>query len=436
MFAYYVRLALISIRGRIWLSALMVAAIGIGIGTFMTMLTVNYVMASDPISDRSHQLFYVRLDSWDPQRPFNQPSEPPNQLTWIDATALMKAARAPRQTASARVAFAVQSETAGTKPFLIDGRATHADFFPMFGVSFRYGSGWDARADADREQVAVLTRELNDRVFGDVDSVGRNIELGGHQFRVVGVIDDWKPIPRVYDLTGNPFGAVEDAFVPFTLVAALRLDRRGNTNCWKSPGDGLEGFLASECVWIQFWAELPSAADVSAYKEFVDAYVGEQKRLGRFARPLDNRLTNARDWLRENEVVPDEARMMLVIGLMFLFVCVLNTVGLLLAKFTGKAAEIGVRRALGGSQRALFTQYAVESACIGVAGGILGLALAWLGLRGVDVLFGELVAPFTRLDAVMVTAAIALAVVASLLAGFYPTWRACNIAPASALKAQ
>ena len=75
--------------------------------------------------------------------------------------------------------------------------------------------------------------------------------------------------------------------------------------------------------------------------------------------------------------------MMMAMSLMFLLVCLLNTVGLLLAKFLGKAAEIGVRQALGASRRDLFLQHLVESGCIGLAGGVLGLALAWLGFEAV-----------------------------------------------------
>jgi putative ABC transport system permease protein len=78
----------------------------------------------------------------------------------------------------------------------------------------------------------------------------------------------------------------------------------------------------------------------------------------------------------------------------------------------------------------------IESGLIGLAGGILGLGLTWLGLRGIEMLFQDIVKNLVNLDWVMVVTAIVLAIVSALLAGLYPTWRACRIAPASQLKIQ
>ena len=73
---------------------------------------------------------------------------------------------------------------------------------------------------------------------------------------------------------------------------------------------------------------------------------------------------------------------------------------------------------------------------IGFAGGLVGLGLAWLGLQGVHMLFGDILDNLVAMDWVMVLTAIGLAIVSALLAGLYPTWRACAIAPASQLKTQ
>ena len=78
----------------------------------------------------------------------------------------------------------------------------------------------------------------------------------------------------------------------------------------------------------------------------------------------------------------------------------------------------------------------IESGLIGLGGGILGLGLSWLGLRGIEMLFGDFVENLVGMDWVMVLTAIGLAIMSALLAGLYPTWRACSIAPASQLKIQ
>lgn len=287
------------------------------------------------------------------------------------------------------------------------------------------------------EQVVVLTKRINEQVFGGVNSVGESIRLFGRQFRVVGVLDDWQPMPKFYDVNNGAFEESEEVFIPFMLKEELALPSWGNTNCWKSPeGDGFDALLRSECIGFQMWVELPTQQDKAAYLDFLHSYVSEQKALGRFPRPMQNRLSDVMTWMEDQEVVADDAQIMLWLSLMFLLVCLLNTVGLLLAKFSGKASEIGLRRAVGASKADVFYQYLVETALIGVVGGLVGLLLALVGLEGIKSLYGEYIQGLAVLNISMVLVGLVLALLSSIAAGLYPTWRACNIAPAGQLKSQ
>ena len=439
LFDYNLMLAWKNIRRTPVLSALMVAAIGIGIGMCMSMLTVNYRFSLNPIPQKSDVLHFVQLDSWSADFPFNDGESLPNQVTYRDAKALMDAKMAFRQAMMSRASLAVEPEDPDERPFFVEVRATTADFFPMFDVPLKYGTGWTETEDLAAEQVVVLNAELNERLFGGEDSVGRTVRLSGANYRVVGVMDEWNPTPRFYEPGGGNFSNVEDVFIPWQIVIAKELPRTGNTNCWRPlEGDGFQAFLNSECIWIQFWAELRNEKEHAEYEAFLDAYVLDQKELGRFPRPLDNRATPVMPLLQEMGLVPDEAQVLLGLSFMFLLVCLLNTIGLLLAKFLGKATEIGTRRALGASRRVLFQQYLVEAGLIGLAGGVLGLGLAWLGLEGIKAQFpteAEAVARIMVLDWNMALVAVLLAIVASLITAIYPTWRACSIQPAAYLKA-
>jgi putative ABC transport system permease protein len=73
---------------------------------------------------------------------------------------------------------------------------------------------------------------------------------------------------------------------------------------------------------------------------------------------------------------------------------------------------------------------------VGLAGGVLGLGLTWLGLIGLHSLLSEDVARLTHFSASDIAIAVALAVTATTLAGLYPTWRAAQVQPAWQLKAQ
>jgi putative ABC transport system permease protein len=209
-------------------------------------------------------------------------------------------------------------------------------------------------------------------------------------------------------------------------------------NCWGDTSDGgVEGQygLNAPCTWIQYWVELDSADKVEAYRQYLVNYSDQQRAAGRFERPTNVALRDVMQWLEVNNVVPGDVRLQAWLALGFLLVCLLNTVGLLLAKFMRRSGEIGVRRALGASRRAVFAQYLVEAGVVGIAGGILGLGLALLGLWAVrqqPAGYAEL----AHLDATMLAATLALAVFASLLAGLLPAWRAGQVAPAIQLKSQ
>lgn len=439
LFDYNLTLALKNIRRTPVLSALMVAAIGLGIGMCMSMVTVNYRFSLDPIPQKSDVLHFVQLDTWSADFPFDEGKSLPNQVTYRDAKALMAAKKAFRQAMMSRAALAVEPPARDERPFFVEVRATTADFFPMFDVPMKYGTGWTEAEDIAAEQVVVLSAETNERVFGGADSIGRTLRMSGADYRVVGVMDDWNPTPRFYEPSGGTFSASEDAYIPWELVVTKELPRSGNTNCWRPlEGEGLQAFLNSECIWIQFWVELRNAQEHAEYEDFLDAYASTQKDLGRMPRPLNTSATPVMPMLQEMGLVPDEAQVLLGLSVMFLVVCLLNTIGLLLAKFLGKATEIGTRRALGASRSVLFQQYLVEAGLIGFCGGILGLGFAWLGLEGIKAQFPseqDAVSRVMVLDWNMAFVAMALAIVASLVTAIYPTWRACSIQPAAYLKA-
>ncbi|MEQ8205469.1 MAG: ABC transporter permease, partial [Woeseia sp.] len=374
MFAYYLKLGVLSIRKNPILSGLMVAAIAIGIGACMSMVTIYYVMSGNPIPQKSSQLFYVQLDSWSPDEPANEPNDPPEQVTYLDATALLKAGKAKRQVVSYSSNHVIEPAGDDARPFNTRTRSTSRDFFAMFEIPFLYGSGWDQAADDGREQVVVLTRELNERLFGGEDSTGRQIQMNGDLYRVSGVIDDWSPVPKFYDVTVGAFNDSELLYLPFSTSVDKEMYNSGNTNCWKPvPDGGWSAFINSECVWMQMWVELDGKSEWAEYMTFLNAYVETQKALGRFPRPLNNRLRNVTEHLEYQEVVDDSVRILLVLAVLFLLVCLLNTIGLLLAKVLRRSGDIGLRRALGASRRTVFTQYIVEASLIGMTGGLFGV---------------------------------------------------------------
>jgi len=341
-----------------------------------------------------------------------------------------------RQAAMRKAAFTAIPENEDVAPFLTMARMTSGDFFEMFLVPFQYGSGWDERSDQAAENVVVLSKETNDKLFGGENSVGREVRFNADTFRVVGVMNEWDPIVLFYDVNNGPVNDVEDVFMPFSITDRREIDGSGNTNCWKDEAlDTYFDLLQSECVFVQFWAEIQSDGQLAEYQNWLDGYTDGQKALGRFERPTNNRLSTVTDYMKIREVASNEIWVIMSIGVLFLAACLFNTIGLILARFVAKAPVIGLRRALGASKAAIFRQHLVEVGLVGFAGGVLGLGLSLLGLAGVRGLLDD-AESVARLNMELVFMTIAIAVVSSIVAGLYPTWRICQLTPANYLKTQ
>ena len=437
MLGYYLRLAWLSLKRTPAITLLMIGAIALGIGATTTTLTVYHRMSTNPIAHRNDVLRAVTLDSWSPDQPWDRdhPEQPPPELAYRDAVAIAAAAPASRIVMMRKTSLTAEPG-AGRPPFLVVARLATREFFPMFDVPFAYGTGWDARADHNAEPVVVLSMETNRKLFGGENSIGRVLRLDGREYRVVGVLADWQPTPKFYDLNNGEYDTPEDVFLPFALGAALDLEPGGNVNCWKSEAiAGVHDLFGSNCIWHQLWAELRTPAEVERFQAWIDGYVAEQKKLGRFPRKLNNRLYKPDEWLARHEVVGLDSRVLLLVSFAFLAVCVLNVVGLLLSRFLGAAGSSAIRRALGASRGEIFRQHLVEVGLVGALAGLGGLAIGALGLKALEQLYSSY-DRLTQLDLTMTVAAIALAIVAGVLAGLYPAWRICRVQPASYLKTQ
>jgi len=308
----------------------------------------------------------------------------------------------------------------------------------MFDVAFQYGAPWSEGDEQDRANVVVLNSALAQRLFPGVNPVGRIMTLDGRDYRIGGVMRPWDPTPHFYDVSQSALSPTEDLFLPFTTAIGYSLQGVGRSSCRQAPppSDGWQGYLGSDCTWIQFWVELPSAADVAHYRLFLQHYAQEQQRNGRFDWLASTWLRNVREWLVYKQVIPDDVRATVWLSVGFLAVCLINAIGLMLAKFAGRDHEFSVRHALGASRLHLFAQSLVEAALMGVLGGIIGLLLTVLGVQAERSILPLELARVTRVDLTLSVMTILLAVFATMCAGVYPAWRTSKTRAAQLLRAQ
>jgi putative ABC transport system permease protein len=437
MFSYYLGLGLRSLKRNLVLTLLMVAAIGVGIGAAMTVYTLLRATSVNPIPDKSSKLYVPLIDNWGPNdKQGNIDDGDRDQVSWPDAHAWLTAHRAVHQAAMYSVYFFVTPPSSDAKSFYAPGRATTADFFAMFEVPFRAGTAWGQAEDDAAANVVVISSKLADRLFVHGDAVGQSISLNAQQYRIIGVLGAWEPTPRFYDLTTTNFGDIEDVFFPLSTAFAKQMDRNGSNNCVSDTAPGWDGHLNSECLWLQYWVELPTTAALRDFKQYLANYAAEQKRSGRFTWDAATRIYDVPQWLAYEKVVPSEIKVSTLIAFGFLLVCLVNSVGLMLAKMSSRANELGVRRALGASKGAIFLQCLTESAIVGAVGGLLGLLLTKLGLILERGILPEDFVRLTELNPSIVVITLSASVVATIGSGLYPSWRASHVQPGWQLKAQ
>ncbi|WP_125779628.1 ABC transporter permease [Pseudoalteromonas rubra] len=441
MLSYYYKLAWLSLRKTPLLSVLMVGTIALGIAAAMVTYTVSYMMTKDPLPAKSDRIFTVQLSSWGPQQPYkvvDGREEIPAMISYRDALNLKTAAKAQQETAIGlfkSMSRAEQQDRRDAQMRMI--RTTHNDFFAMFDVPFLYGSAWSEQDDSAGNQVVVITKALNDELFDGVNSVGRHIVLGESLLQIVGVMDDWFPIPRFYYLSSQAYHDPHALFVPLQYQINQEIFSRGDVTwaCWQDIEDvAFSDFITSDCIWLFYWVELESAKDRADYMDFINVYVDEQKSAGRFARENLSRLFTIDEYLRWADVLSNENDMAVWLAFAFLLACLLNCMSLMMTKFYGKGSEIGLRRAVGASRQDIGWQFLCEAFLIGILGGVLGLVFAQFGLQLIQQIFTYLNDSIMQMDLRIMLMTLVLSVVASVLFGLWPIYRATRIQPSSQLK--
>lgn len=450
MLRHDLRLAALSMRSHPFVSALIVAVIAIGIATSVTAITLYHAKAGNPIWWKNDVLYRVMLDSRPaPRGPESSPHPeyPPFNLIYQDAEALQRSGIPKGSAMMVTAEGPVELSGPSRRPLAQSARLTTRDFFSMFEVPFLYGNAWSKGDDATQAPVVVLSRALSERLFGNGNTVGRSLTFSGQRFQVIGVIDRWQPLPRFYDV-GRSFLPSDGLYIPFRWIESLsKLELPGFCAHTQTSVSAFKDLATADCVFANLWVELSDQTQFEAYRTFLDNYAREQQRSGRFERPLNNRLAKVSTWLEMNDVVGSQSKFQAVLALVFLAICTLNTLGLLLAKFMAAAPLAGLRRALGATRGDIMRQHLVEVLLLGVLGGIIGTALAALGLRLVrqyffwqasvpDPDFNAVAAALSHMDARMILLSFGLSLLAGLLAGVYPAWRIGRMAPATFLKVQ
>jgi putative ABC transport system permease protein len=424
---YFLLLALRSFRRDRFLTISIMLTLGVGIAASMTVFSILHVLSGDPIPEKSARLFQPTISGED----FSN-SNRPHLYSLADAQELTQQLRPPERGAVMAQGFGSAVTVPGGHkhqgPLV---RFTSASFFTLFDVPFLQGGPWNAGADATGDHVAVLSRKIARELFGSTSALGKIVGLGGLSVRVVGVTDDWRPIPRFYDLTAGAYAPSDDVYVPLKSIGDMNSEVFVSWNCSSAAaardmqGGHLAVLLGPGCKWVSLWTEIYSPQGHRRLEAFLAKTLTQLKKDGHALPAAASSLPDVLQTLENAHVVPGDIRAYTVMGFLFLWLCVLSATGTLLGKFLRRSPEIGVRRALGASRGDILIQFLVESGVLGVGSGMLGIALAELSLtiiRHSPTYLSQVVG----MSGALLAATVSLAVVCGVLAGLLPAWRAAR----------
>ncbi|MBA7590791.1 ABC transporter permease YtrF [subsurface metagenome] len=129
------------------------------------------------------------------------------------------------------------------------------------------------------------------------------------------------------------------------------------------------------------------------------------------------------------------------IGTVALIIAALGIINTMLMSILERTREIGIMKAVGGSENEIKFIFFIEAACIGLVGAIFGLLLGWVVTRIANQVMNTVVLPADQgpidlfyFPVWLILGAIAFSIVISLAAGLYPAVRAARIDPVRALR--
>ncbi|MGA2847460.1 MAG: ABC transporter permease [Terracidiphilus sp.] len=292
------------------------------------------------------------------------------------------------------------------QPEYLQGQFTTPGMYRMMGNQFLYGRDFlPEEGTLGKEHEVILINKMWKRLGSDPSIVGKTIQLDGTAYTVVGVL-----------AAGQPDRLDQWLIVPL----AFKPEQLNHDFHWLLA----MGRLKSGVTIQQAQANMDNVTAGIA-----NQFPKSNKGWGALVEPLHN------DFLPKEEI-----RILWIllgaVGFVLLIACV-NVANLLLARGTTRQREVAVRTALGASRRIIFTQFVTENLLLALIGGMCGIGVGLLSIKGLQVIMPEGTLPSEAdltLNLPILLFSLAASTLSGLLFGCAPAWYATRVDPADALK--
>ena len=277
--------------------------------------------------------------------------------------------------------------------------ASTASYVDTGGSELDAGRFFSESEERTGRAVAVVGADVVEALFPAEDPVGKTVRLGGQRFEVIGAL------ARRGSFLGMA-SADNRAIIPITTYRRLFSSDRGVTVKIKvKAGVETEDAIDEITGLTRMWRGLDALDD-------------------------DDFAVNRQDQFREFVQVIRVATygVGLFLTALSLLVGGIGVMNIMFVSVKERTREIGVRKALGATRRAILFQFLVEAVLICVVGGAIGVALAALVAAGLNQVFTA------ELSAGTVALAFGICGVVGIAFGLIPAWQAARSKPIDALR--